>query len=294
MSKASKVLILMPVLNESTNIEASIRSIQYQSFENWTLIIQDNFSDDGTVEIVTRFVASDSRINLVRGLTRLNVQDNWSSLADSALSTYDSNFVIWMGGDDLWSTRDFLKSKIDKFMISSNVSCIASGVRNFGAEDGELISLGSTSMFRLLRLYDYLKDYKQINTLWALIPRDTFTALVRHKSFNLGGFPGFDWYFCLGLFLSGKVCFDSDSMYLKRARSNSSAKFSSVKRNTVIEAYQEFMSPYARTFWTQSERLKGLSSLDALIIVLWQAVVSHYRLFKNILRKLKVFLGNSS
>lgn len=286
MSKVSTVLILMPVLNESANIEASIRSIQEQSFENWTLIIQDNFSDDGTAEIITRFVTSDSRINLVRGLSRLNVQDNWSTLANQALSTYDSSFVIWMGGDDLWSTRDFLKNKIDKFKISPNVSCIASGVRNFGTENSELISLGSTSKFRLLRLYDYLKDYKQINTLWALIPRDTFTALVKHKSFNLGGFPGFDWYFCLGLFLHGKVCFDSDSIYLKRARSNTSTINSSVKRNTGIESYKAFMSPYTRTFWTQSERLKGLRFIDALVIVLWQAVVSHYRLFRNLLKKL--------
>lgn len=285
----STVLILMPILNESANIEASIKSIQEQSFEDWTLIIRDNFSDDGTVEIVSRFVASDSRINLVRGLTRLDVQDNWSSLANLALNTRDSSFVIWMGGDDLWSTRDFLKNKIDAFKFSSNVSCIASGVRNFGTEDGELISLGSASNYRLLRLYDYLKDYKQINTLWALIPRDTFTALVTHKSFNLGGFAGFDWYFCLGLFLKGKVYFDSESIYLKRARSNTATKIFSVKRYSGIEAYKAFMSPYTRTFWTQSERLRGLPLLDALVIVLWQAFASHYRLFKNILRKLKIF-----
>lgn len=280
------VLILMPVLNESQNIEESIGSIQAQTFKEWTLVVQDNLSDDDTVEIVGRLVARDSRIKLLKTTARLNLQENWASLAKDALATYDSTYVIWMGGDDLWSTKDFINNKINAIERSSNLSCVASGVQNFGSENDDLILLGSNSSMKFRRLYQYISDYKQINVLWALIPREKFTNLINHKCFNIGGFSGFDWYFCLGLFFTGKVGFDPDSIYLKRARSATKAHEPVINSNTGIGFYKSFMSPYRQTFWSQRARLRGLSIADALLIVTWQAVVSHYRLLKFILRKI--------
>jgi glycosyltransferase involved in cell wall biosynthesis len=281
------VLILMPVLNESQNIEESIGSIQAQSFKEWTLVIQDNLSDDDTVEIVGRLLARDSRIKLLKNTARLNLQENWASLATEALTTYDSTYVIWMGGDDLWSTKDFLINKINKLEQSSNLSCVTSGVRNFGGEGGELILVGTSSGIRFRRLYDYLRDYRQINVLWALTPRDKFLELVNHKCFYIGGFSGFDWYFCLGLFFTGRVGFDPDSIYLKRARAVRPSTIADIKSSLGISSYKAFMVPYRQTFWAQRARLLGLPVLDALLIVTWQIVASHLRLLKLMIRKFR-------
>jgi len=64
---ASRVSILIPARNEEENIGRLLESIRAQSYPDWEAIVYDDLSEDQTAAIVSRFVAEDKRIRLVKG-----------------------------------------------------------------------------------------------------------------------------------------------------------------------------------------------------------------------------------
>lgn len=61
------VFLLIPARNERENIEACVTSLLAQTFSNFTLVVLDDNSDDGTGEILAGLAAKDSRIQLIQG-----------------------------------------------------------------------------------------------------------------------------------------------------------------------------------------------------------------------------------
>jgi glycosyltransferase involved in cell wall biosynthesis len=59
------VSVICTARNAAPTIEATIRSITAQDFQNWEMIIVDDGSTDDTVSIVNRLAASDPRIRLI-------------------------------------------------------------------------------------------------------------------------------------------------------------------------------------------------------------------------------------
>ena len=57
-----KISIITPTFNSQNTIEANIKSVIKQNFENWEQIIIDNCSTDKTIEIIKNF--NDSRIRV--------------------------------------------------------------------------------------------------------------------------------------------------------------------------------------------------------------------------------------
>lgn len=55
----------MPAYNCADYIVESIRSVQSQTYRNWELIIADDKSTDGTVDIVRVMAGDDNRIRLL-------------------------------------------------------------------------------------------------------------------------------------------------------------------------------------------------------------------------------------
>ena len=60
-----KVNILMSTYNGQQFLAEQIRSIQEQSYTDWTLFIRDDGSSDNTKEILKDFEHQDSRIHLI-------------------------------------------------------------------------------------------------------------------------------------------------------------------------------------------------------------------------------------
>ena len=57
--------ILMATYNGAKFIASQIRSLQNQTFTDWKLLIHDDGSTDGTIEILNFFCANDKRINII-------------------------------------------------------------------------------------------------------------------------------------------------------------------------------------------------------------------------------------
>lgn len=62
-----RLFVLIPARNEAANIAACLQALQAQVWRDWTLLVLDDGSEDGTDRIVAQMAAEDPRVCLLRG-----------------------------------------------------------------------------------------------------------------------------------------------------------------------------------------------------------------------------------
>lgn len=94
--------ILLATYNGQEYIAAQLNSILAQKYENWTLIIRDDESTDGTIPILKEYVGKDSRITLHKNFMATgSAQKNFALLANDALDV-QAEFYLFCDQDDYW------------------------------------------------------------------------------------------------------------------------------------------------------------------------------------------------
>lgn len=98
--------ILMATYNGEQFVGEQIESIQNQSFTDWTLLVSDDCSTDGTLDVVRKMATNDSRISIVsEGVRYGSAARNFLHL----LGLSDSPHAMFCDQDDVW-----LPEKIDR------------------------------------------------------------------------------------------------------------------------------------------------------------------------------------
>jgi len=88
----------MPVYNAVRFVDAAIASVQAQSHQDWELLVVDDGSQDGSLDILLRHVAADPRIHLLQtgGNHGAGVARNLG------LEAARGRFLAFLDADDLW------------------------------------------------------------------------------------------------------------------------------------------------------------------------------------------------
>ena len=103
-----KLDILLATYNGSLFLPQQIRSLQNQTFTDWNLLVHDDGSTDGTVELIREFAAHDNRITLIEDGHRLHDAGlNFMHL----LQYSDASYAIFCDQDDIW-----LEDKLQKMI----------------------------------------------------------------------------------------------------------------------------------------------------------------------------------
>lgn len=120
-SDSPKVSVLMAVRNEEVRVEASVRSIMDQSFDDLEMIVINDGSTDRTSQILSRLASQDDRLLIVEqknaGLTK--------SL-NRALGLSKGEYIARQDGDDtshperLAKQVDVLDQRADVVLVGSN------------------------------------------------------------------------------------------------------------------------------------------------------------------------------
>ena len=92
------VSIIMPAYNCADYIVESIRSVQSQTYRNWELIIADDKSTDGTVDIVRVMAEDDNRIRLLETDRNLGP----AVARNRAMDVANGNYIAFLDSDDVW------------------------------------------------------------------------------------------------------------------------------------------------------------------------------------------------
>ena len=122
--------IVMPCYNSENFIARTIKSVIYQTYTNWELIVVDDVSTDKTFQIVSEFANIDSRIKLFR----LSEKGFTHGARNYATNKAQGDFIAFLDSDDLW-----LKNKLQdqmKFMLKTNCPMTISNnyMMDFGGE----------------------------------------------------------------------------------------------------------------------------------------------------------------
>lgn len=107
-----KFSIVIPTRNRAQTLQYAIKTCLNQDFEDYEIIVSDNFSTPDTQEVVEKF--NDDRIVFVRTNQPLSMSENW----DYAISHVHGEYVILIGDDDGLLLNSL--SHIDKVIDSTN------------------------------------------------------------------------------------------------------------------------------------------------------------------------------
>lgn len=108
------VSIIMPSWNCGQYIEATIRSVLSQNYQNWELIFQDDCSTDNSRELVERLESKDDRIKY-----ECNHKNSGAAITrNNALRRAKGRWIAFLDSDDLWEPEKLEKQL--KFMVEND------------------------------------------------------------------------------------------------------------------------------------------------------------------------------
>jgi glycosyltransferase involved in cell wall biosynthesis len=93
MSSKALVSVCLPVFNGARHLEAAIESILQQSHDELELLIADDGSTDGSVEIALRFAEKDKRVKFWRNQQRHGLFGNYNVCINKASGVYIKPFA---------------------------------------------------------------------------------------------------------------------------------------------------------------------------------------------------------
>lgn len=90
------VSIIMPSFNTAQYISNSIKSIQYQTYTNWELIIVDDCSTDESLNVISSF--NEPRIKILQ-----NIRNSGAAISRNyALREARGKWIAFLDSDDTW------------------------------------------------------------------------------------------------------------------------------------------------------------------------------------------------
>jgi hypothetical protein len=106
--------IIIPVKNRVRTIEDAIKSVLNQKANfKFNLIIVDNFSTDGTTELIQKYAAMDSRlVHIIPERQDLGIGGCWNEAVNSPLC---GKFAIQLDSDDLYYDESTVQQVVDAF-----------------------------------------------------------------------------------------------------------------------------------------------------------------------------------
>lgn len=102
------VSIITPTYNSEKFIAETILSVQNQHYQNWEMILVDDYSTDKTEQIITSFIQKDNRIKL----EKLPINSGAGVARNTGLSIANGRYIAFLDSDDLWKPEK-LQKQID-------------------------------------------------------------------------------------------------------------------------------------------------------------------------------------
>lgn len=102
------VSIITPSYNASKYISVAIESVLSQTYQNWEMLITDDCSIDGSLEIAERYCRRDERIKLFQ----LKKNSGVATARNYSISQARGKYIAFLDSDDMW-----LPNKLEEQLI---------------------------------------------------------------------------------------------------------------------------------------------------------------------------------
>ncbi|MGD0785815.1 MAG: glycosyltransferase [Sedimentisphaerales bacterium] len=181
-----KVSVCMPCYNRQDYIAEAIESVLSQSFRDFELVITDNCSTDGTIEIIKKYASKDSRIRFYINSTNLGMISNFNR----SVLLGSGEYIKVICSDDLLAPG-CLAVFADVLDKNPSVSLVTSFSKEFGEND----LVRDEKFFPGTGLLDGKKSQKSLflDGNWAGSP--TYT-MFRRRDLYVGLFNHWKYWVC--------------------------------------------------------------------------------------------------
>lgn len=255
----------IPTYNNEETIEMCLKSLKKQSYKNWICIISDDFSSDGTLEIIQDNVSGDVRFKTIQQSKNLGPSKNWNFLLRGCRTNY---FKLLHADDVLY--EDSLKFTMKYFEKYPDLSLV------FGQRDISLVPIFK----KRTKVYKVKSTFYKPNQL---------KKIFLHSGKNFIGEPSFVTYKTEKLIASGgfsdfwKYLIDMDS-YIRVTE-----KYSAVKIHRKLGCFRVSKSSWSQKLAAvqHKEILEFLQSLDTSGKVRTLAKLNSY--FRFIARRFYIY-----
>lgn len=121
-----RLTIGLPVYNGGKTLARSLDRLLWQTFADFTLIVNDNASTDDTGAIAAAFAARDPRVKVFRNQANVSWYENFRLTLERA----DTPYFMWATHDDLWEPR-FAEANIAVLERDPRAVCSVSKIAYF-------------------------------------------------------------------------------------------------------------------------------------------------------------------
>lgn len=168
------ISVIMAVYNAAEFLSSAIKSLQKQTYHRWELIAFDDVSTDNSYEILQKFAAEDSRIQVFRA--ELNV--GAGKIRDLAIEKAQGDFIAIMDADDVSYPERFQK-QIDFLWAHTDVVAVGAQTRMIDENGNEI---GEKT---------FPTDHDELyDMMYVAIPIQQSTLMVNTRLLP----DGFEWY----------------------------------------------------------------------------------------------------
>ncbi|MBQ9591129.1 MAG: glycosyltransferase [Butyrivibrio sp.] len=182
------VSVIMPIYNGEKSCKRAINSVLQQTYKYIELIVINDGSKDGTLEIVQKYADTDSRIIVV------NQPNSGVSVArNHGLEKCSGDYIVFIDSDD-YMESEFVESLL-KVILRDNSNIAMCGYNNLYS-DGRKVQKNPFSGETMKDTLESIVSSNDINYLWNKMYR---RELITH-AFNIEKRMGEDlefnvWYF---------------------------------------------------------------------------------------------------
>jgi FkbM family methyltransferase len=253
------VSIIMPAFNAAKYIGEAIESVRTQSFKDWELLVVDDGSTDGTVEVVKSLTEKDSRIRLLKSEGK-----GVSSARNKGLDCARGEFIGFLDADDIYYPGA-LEARVEALKRNPDwrfAFCVTAFI------DGQLRKLGvQLGTQKQITFRDVSSNPIHLNSL--LGRTGAFHSIRFDSTFDSVE----DWLFVAQILRRGEVfhkvdrCAVAYRIHDATVRSNFLAH-----ANKVLKVLDWIYSPSEADFPAVPEFTKGLSEPSKQMITLRRRV----------------------
>lgn len=156
------ISIITAMYNAEQYIETTIMSVISQDYDNWEMIIVDDFSTDNSYKLACAFAKKDVRIKIYQ--LNKKSKNGPASVRNYGLDKAKGGIITFLDSDDLWEPN-FLSAQL-KFMEETDCPFVFSSYRR--------CTLSSESIFHVPQKATYKSILKSnpISCLTAMYNRD--------------------------------------------------------------------------------------------------------------------------
>jgi len=125
------VSVVMTTFNEKEFVEGALESIIEQTFEDWELIVVDDGSKDGTLDLIRDYADQDDRIQCIAQKHR-----GRAKVLNRGLEEAEGRFIAIQDADDR-AVPSRLEKQIDYLTRNENFDIVGGHIRFVQMADGE-------------------------------------------------------------------------------------------------------------------------------------------------------------